>query len=61
MSPRNIIGVVIALVRVASATIGASVNSQGITDIFGNHFGRPGRNATYDYVVSAANQLLTGS
>jgi choline dehydrogenase len=32
-------------------TIGASVQN-GVTELYGNSFGRPGYNVTYDYVVS---------
>lgn len=56
MLSRKSICLATALGGVAAATsgptVGATVNN-GVTDIFGNHFGRPGRNATYDYVVSA--------
>ncbi|KAF2726644.1 oxidoreductase [Polyplosphaeria fusca] len=37
--------------KVTGDTIGASVGADGVTDIFGNHFGQPGVNATYDYIV----------
>ncbi|KAF2710682.1 GMC oxidoreductase [Pleomassaria siparia CBS 279.74] len=39
------------LAKVASGIVGASVGSDGVSDIFGNHFGQPGVNATYDYIV----------
>ncbi|XXH00675.1 hypothetical protein Hte_007025 [Hypoxylon texense] len=32
-------------------TVGASINSQGVTEIYGNKFGRPGYNDTYDYII----------
>ncbi|RDW80306.1 versicolorin B synthase [Coleophoma cylindrospora] len=32
-------------------TIGASIDAQGVTQLYGNSFGRPGYNETYDYVV----------
>ena len=35
-----------------SPTVGATVNAGGVTEIFGNSFGRPGWNVTYDYIVS---------
>jgi choline dehydrogenase len=35
----------------ACETVGAFVNAQGVTEIFGNSFGQPGVNATYDYIV----------
>ncbi|KAK1580092.1 oxidoreductase [Colletotrichum navitas] len=35
----------------ASETIGAKINDAEVTEIFGNSFGMPGTNATYDYVV----------
>lgn len=40
-----------AIAAEASETVGASINAKGVTEIFGNHFGMPGVNATYDYVV----------
>ncbi|KAJ5816975.1 hypothetical protein N7447_009208 [Penicillium robsamsonii] len=33
------------------ATIGAGISPNGITKLFGNSFGLPGENATYDYIV----------
>lgn len=33
-------------------TIGAFIDKQGITRIYGDSFGRPGYNDTYDYIVS---------
>ncbi|KAM0800662.1 hypothetical protein BDR22DRAFT_963041 [Usnea florida] len=35
----------------AEAALGAKVNAQGVLSILGNSFGRPGFNATYDYVI----------
>ncbi|KAJ5253842.1 hypothetical protein N7524_011022 [Penicillium chrysogenum] len=32
-------------------TIGAFVDAQGVTHIYGNSFGRPGYNETYDYII----------
>ncbi|MCJ1356957.1 MAG: hypothetical protein MMC33_006953 [Icmadophila ericetorum] len=32
-------------------TIGATINTKGVTEIFGNSFGRPGFNDTYDYII----------
>ena len=49
--------VVAASVAVKAAedgTIGAFVDAKGITELFGNSFGRPGYNDTYDYIVSSA-------
>ncbi|OTA66000.1 GMC oxidoreductase [Hypoxylon sp. EC38] len=55
MAPRTIFGAVTAsLAGVASATVGAgilNVGNERITQIFGNHFGRAGHNASYDYIV----------
>ena len=39
------------------ATVGAILGPGGITEIFGNHFGRPGFNVTYDYIVSNPENL----
>ena len=36
----------------AEAALGAKVNAQGVLNILGNSFGRPGFNATYDYIIS---------
>ena len=38
-------------------TIGATINTKGVTEIFGNSFGRPGFNDTYDYIVSNLRRL----
>ena len=35
----------------AEAALGATVNARGVLEILGNSFGRPGFNATYDYIV----------
>ncbi|KAK2057591.1 alcohol oxidase [Colletotrichum caudatum] len=32
-------------------TLGARIDSQGFTRLYGNSFGRPGYNATYDYII----------
>ncbi|KAK2772272.1 hypothetical protein CKAH01_13975 [Colletotrichum kahawae] len=32
-------------------TIGATIDSQGVTRLYGNSFGRPGYNVTYDYII----------
>ncbi|KAI0157182.1 oxidoreductase [Hypoxylon sp. FL1284] len=34
-----------------STTTGATVNKQGVTELYGNKFGRPGYNDTFDYVI----------
>lgn len=53
LSKRNIALVAaFAASRAAADTIGAAKSAQGVTEIFGNSFGRPGKNATYDYIVS---------
>ena len=36
----------------SDSTIGASINSDGVTELFGDSFGEPGAAAEYDYVVS---------
>jgi len=33
------------------ATIGVGISPDGITKLFGNSFGLPGENTTYDYIV----------
>ncbi|KAE8386434.1 hypothetical protein BDV23DRAFT_175414 [Aspergillus alliaceus] len=33
------------------ATIGVGLSPNGVTELFGNSFGLPGENATYDYIV----------
>ncbi|EAU36858.1 predicted protein [Aspergillus terreus NIH2624] len=33
------------------ATIGVGLSPSGVTELFGNSFGQPGVNATYDYIV----------
>jgi hypothetical protein len=38
-------------VNAADETIGASIKG-GVTTLYGNSFGHPGYNSTYDYVVS---------
>lgn len=38
-------------------TIGATIDSQGVTRLYGNSFGCPGYNVTYDYIVSV-NPLM---
>jgi hypothetical protein len=47
---------ILATVQAASDTqedtTGAFVDGQGVTHIYGNSFGRPGYNETYDYIVS---------
>ncbi|KAL8861945.1 MAG: hypothetical protein Q9178_001815 [Gyalolechia marmorata] len=35
----------------AEAALGAAVNARGVLEILGNSFGRPGFNATYDYII----------
>ncbi|KAI1089025.1 hypothetical protein F5B19DRAFT_389680 [Rostrohypoxylon terebratum] len=35
----------------SSDTIGASINSDGVTELFGDSFGDPGTDAEYDYVI----------
>ncbi|KAL8911257.1 MAG: hypothetical protein Q9171_003555 [Xanthocarpia ochracea] len=35
----------------AEAALGATVNARGVLEILGNSFGRPGFNATYDYII----------
>lgn len=39
-------------------TIGATVDSKGVTHLCGNSFGHPGYNETYDYVMSTAGILI---
>ncbi|RYP63231.1 hypothetical protein DL769_007038 [Monosporascus sp. CRB-8-3] len=41
----------LAAVASAADTVGATIDENGVTQIFGNSFGRAGRNETYDYVV----------
>lgn len=36
---------------VLADSIGVASGSGGITELFGNSFGEPGENATYDYIV----------
>lgn len=55
--------IVVALAAVVTeaadpSPIGATVNAEGVTEIFGNSFGRPGFNATYDYIVSELFNFL---
>ncbi|GFF24954.1 predicted protein [Aspergillus udagawae] len=33
------------------ATIGVGLSPSGVTELFGNSFGQPGVNATFDYIV----------
>jgi len=33
-------------------TFGAWIDDEGITNLYGNSFGRPGYNETFDYIVS---------
>jgi hypothetical protein len=39
------------LLRIAQATVGVKI-VHGVTHIYGNSFGVPGLNLTYDYIVS---------
>lgn len=49
---RALLGFALGTTTAAAAeTVGAKINAQGVTEIFGNHFGMPGVNATYDYVI----------
>ncbi|KAJ5958023.1 glucose-methanol-choline (gmc) oxidoreductase [Penicillium vulpinum] len=41
----------LCLVPVALATVGVGRDPSGITELFGNSFGQPGVNASYDYIV----------
>lgn len=42
----------LAVVRAQdSETTGARINAEGVTEIFGSSFGRPGLNLTFDYIV----------
>ncbi|RYO91759.1 hypothetical protein DL762_001978 [Monosporascus cannonballus] len=43
-----------AAVHALDDTIGAGLDDQGVTRLYGNSFGRPGYNDTYDYVVVGA-------
>ncbi|KAK2060031.1 oxidoreductase [Colletotrichum caudatum] len=52
MAPYHFIAALTLFAAAAtSETIGAKINDEGVTEIFGNSFGMPGTNATYDYVV----------
>jgi choline dehydrogenase len=43
----------ISIVYAASdATDGVSIDQQGVLKLYGNSFGRPGYNETFDYIVS---------
>jgi hypothetical protein len=42
---------VLTLLPTAFATLGTGKDRNGVTQIFGNSFGEPGVNATYDYIV----------
>ena len=48
----SLIGVA-AAVKAASGDplVGAFIDAQGVTHLYGNSFGRPGYNDTYDYVI----------
>jgi choline dehydrogenase len=39
------------MIAAAAGDLSATISSQGITEIFGNSFGMPGVDATYDYVI----------
>jgi choline dehydrogenase len=55
MSATLLLSVVAAAVAVTAddaSTVGATVTDQGVTKIYGDSFGRPGYNDTYDYIVS---------
>ncbi|KAK8102455.1 choline dehydrogenase [Apiospora sp. TS-2023a] len=41
----------LAVVHALDETIGAAVDAEGVTHLYGNSFGHPGYNETYDYVV----------
>lgn len=44
--------VAVAVVQTAAdRTVGAFVDGHGITHLYGNSFGRPGYNETYDYII----------
>lgn len=51
----------LSLVTQALAIVGAQVSTGGITKLFGNSFGLPGTNATYDYIVNPSPPLLRAS
>ncbi|KAI4102237.1 MAG: hypothetical protein LQ339_004762 [Xanthoria mediterranea] len=42
---------VILAAAIAEAALGASLNADGVLGILGNSFGRPGFNATFDYII----------
>lgn len=50
--PLELVWPLAALVATASAaTIGASINNNGVTELFGDSFGEPGVATEYDYVI----------
>lgn len=51
----------LTLVTRTLAIVGAQVGADGITNLFGNSFGLPGTNATYDYIVNPSPPLLRAS
>lgn len=57
--PLELVWPLAALVATASAaTIGASINNNGVTELFGDSFGEPGVATEYDYVVSDRSRSL---
>lgn len=50
---------VILAAAIAEAALGASLNADGVLGILGNSFGRPGFNATFDYIVIISSLLFS--
>ena len=52
--PWALIAAAAAVKAASDGTVGAFVDARGVTHIYGNSFGQPGYNDTYDYIVSSA-------
>ncbi|RYP51423.1 hypothetical protein DL768_003209 [Monosporascus sp. mg162] len=50
-----------AAVHALDDTIGAVLDDQGVTRLYGNSFGRPGYNDTYDYVAGNFYEITDGN
>ncbi|KAI9164132.1 oxidoreductase [Paramyrothecium foliicola] len=51
MTSKYVLAMAAVALAADSESIGAQVNQEGITELFGNSFGVPGLNVSYDYIV----------